>query len=92
MKINVLKSAGMIGVIFYFIHVFLGQILWKEYNPITTDMNTLTAVGSPNTELLGIFTIIYEILVVIFALFMVIESFNKNYNFIAKLGFIFLLI
>ena len=35
---------GMISAIAYFIHVFLGQMLWKEYNPITTDISSLTAL------------------------------------------------
>ncbi len=81
----------MISVIFYFIHVFLGQALWKSYNPITTDISTLTAIGSPNAEIIGIFTLIYGICAVIFAIGLVIESFNKKYNIITKLGFIFLL-
>ncbi|WP_211272913.1 DUF998 domain-containing protein [Methanobrevibacter arboriphilus] len=81
----------MVSVIFYFIHVFLGQALWKEYNPITTDISSLTAVGSPNAELIGIFTLIYGICAVIFAIGIVRESFNKKYSHITKLGFIFLL-
>jgi len=90
-SLKILKSFGMIGVIFYFIHVFLGQFLWKEYNPITTDISSLTAVGAPNAELLGIFTLIFGICLVIFAIAMVIESVNENYSSITKLGFIFLL-
>ena len=82
---------GMIAAIFYFIHVFLGQILWKEYNPITTDISTLTAVGSPNTELLSIFTIIYGIFLIIFSIGMVIKSSRENTN-LAKMGFLLLLI
>jgi len=89
---KIFKSFGMIAVIFYFIHVFLGQLLWDIYNPITTDISSLTAVGAPNTELLGIFTLIYGVCMVIFAIAMVIESFDKKYNFITKLGFIVLLV
>ena len=82
---------GMIAVIFYFIHVFLGQILWKEYNPITTDISTLTAVGSPNAELLSIFAMIYGVFLIIFSIGMVLKSFRENGN-IAKAGFLILLI
>lgn len=91
MNMKILQGFGMISVIFYFIHVFLGQALWKSYNPITTDISTLTAIGSPNAEIIGIFTLIYGICAVIFAIGLVIESFNKKYNIITKLGFIFLL-
>lgn len=91
MKIKVLQAFGMVSVVFYFIHVFLGQALWKEYNPITTDISSLTAIGSPNSELIGIFTLIYGICAVIFAIGIVTESFNRKYSHITKLGFIFLL-
>lgn len=30
---------GMIGVIFYLLHTLLGQLLWPDYNPITTDIS-----------------------------------------------------
>ncbi len=49
---------GMIGVIFYLLHTLLGQLLWPDYNPITTDISSLTAVGAPNRTLLLIFTTI----------------------------------
>jgi len=91
MILKILKSFGMVAVVFYFIHVFLGQLLWSEYNPITTDISSLTAVGAPNAGLIGIFTVIYGICLVIFAIAMVIESFNEKYNSITKLGFIFFL-
>lgn len=91
MKIKVLQAFGMVSVVFYFINVFLGQALWKEYNPITTDISSLTAIGSPNSELIGIFTLIYGICAVIFAIGIVPESFNRKYSHITKLGFIFLL-
>lgn len=52
---------GMIGAIFYMLHAILGQLLWSEYNPITMDISSLTAVGAPNRDLLMIFSSIYGI-------------------------------
>lgn len=78
---------GMISVISYFIHIFLGQALWRTYNPITTDISSLTANGAPNAELLGIFTLIYGILFFLFTLGMLDTAFQKYYK-ITKIGFL----
>lgn len=92
MKIQrILSSLGMIGVIFYFGHVFLGQVLDKSYNPITTDISSLTAVGAPNSELLTIFATIYGICLIIFAIYMFSKSF-REYHKITTFGYGFLLI
>ena len=92
MKIQrIVSSLGMISVIFYLIHVFLGQILDKSYNPITTDISSLTAVGAPNSELLTIFTTIYGICLIIFAIYMFSKSL-KEYHKITTIGYAFLLI
>ena len=91
MKIQrILSSLGMVAVIFYLIHVFLGQILDKAYNPITTDISSLTAVGAPNSELLTIFTTIYGICLAIFAVYMFSKSF-KEYHKVTTIGYGFLL-
>ena len=82
---------GMISVLFYFTHVFLGQMLWKEYNPITTDISSLTAEGAPNANLLRIFTLIYGICFVIFTIGLVVKSFKK-YHLITKIGYIIFLL
>ena len=88
--IKILMPFGMIGSLFYFIHVFLGQFLWKEYNPITTDISSLTAVGAPNAELLGILTFIYGIFVVIFMIGMVFKSI-KDYSKLTLIAYSILL-
>lgn len=58
---KLLISLGMVGVIFYLLHTILGNILWTEYNPITTDISSLTANGAPNAPLLKAFGTIYGI-------------------------------
>lgn len=82
---------GMIAVLSFFIHLFLGQYLWEEYNPITTDINSLTAIGAPNAELVGIFTLIYGILFFFFTLGMVAIAYEK-YHRVTKLGFLIFMI
>ncbi len=82
---------GMIGVIAYLIHTNLGRILWSDYNPITTDISSLTAVGAPNRELLIVFTYIYGILMILFIAGLLIRSF-KQYHTSVKIGYIIMLI
>lgn len=81
---------GMLGVVFYFTHVICGQLLWKAYNPVTTDISSLTADGAPNTELLRMFTLIYAVCTVLFSSGMVIQAFKK-YHMLLKIGFLFFL-
>lgn len=78
---------GMAGAIAYLLHTFIGQLLWSEYNPITSDISSLTAVGAPNRNLLLIFTGIYGIATIFFVLGMIIKSFRK-YHVYARIGWI----
>lgn len=82
-----LMPFGMVSSFFYFLHVFLGQLLWKEYNPITTDISSLTADGAPNVDLLRIFTLLYGISFLIFTLGMIIRAFREN-HLITRIGYI----
>jgi len=92
LKTKYFMPFGMISVIFYFIHVFLGQILWDEYNWITTDISSLTAKGAPNAGLLSIFANISGICAIIFFIGMIIKAREKGYHKITKLGYVLFLI
>lgn len=81
----------MIGVLFYFSHTILGNILWTEYNPITTDISSLTADGAPNASLLRILTLIYGICMLLFVGALIKKSF-KEYNKLLRVGYIILTI
>lgn len=92
MKIeNTLMPLGMVGAVAYLLHTIIGKILWTEYNPITMDISSLTAVGSPNRNLLMVFTTIYGIVTILFTIGMIIKSFRK-YHAITRMGWIVLLI
>ncbi|NSW90364.1 MAG: DUF998 domain-containing protein [Firmicutes bacterium] len=82
---------GMIGVLFYFTHTILGRILWKEYNPITMDISSLTADGAPNAHLLRMLTFIYGICMVLFIVGLIKKSFSE-YHSLLKTGYIVLMI
>ena len=91
-KVNsFLFPLGMVGVLFYLAHTIIGRILWKGYNPITTDISSLTADGAPNAHLLRIFTTIYGTCMILFVIALLIKSF-KEYHSLLKTGFIILII
>lgn len=82
---------GMMGAVIYIVHTIVGQILWPEYNPITTDISSLTANGAPNAGLLRVFTLIYGICTILFVTGMIIKAFRK-YRSLVRTGYIILLI
>lgn len=82
---------GMIGVLFYFLHTILGNILWKAYNPITMDISSLTADGAVSAQLLRVFTGLYAICMILFSIGMIVIAFKK-YHFLVRTGYIVLLV
>lgn len=88
---KLLMPLGMLGVLSYLTHTFLGNLLWDEYNPITMDISSLTAAGAPNAGMLRIFTTVYGICLILFVIGMVIKSFRK-YNTQIIIGYIILLV
>lgn len=86
-----LMPMGMVGVLFYFAHTILGNILWKEYNPITTDISSLTANGAPNADLLRIFGFIYGVCMVLMVLALIAKSF-RQYHSLLRIGTVVLMV
>jgi hypothetical protein len=86
-----LLPSGMLGVVFYFAHIIIGELLWKTYNPITTDISSLTADGAPNAGLLRVFTLLYGICTVLFAAGMVTKAFHK-FHTLLRIGFLVFLV
>jgi hypothetical protein len=86
-----LYPLGMVGVVLYFFHIILGNILWEEYNPITTDISSLTADGAPNAQLLKVIAFIYSICMIVMVIALVVKAFN-NYHGMLKTGFVILLV
>jgi hypothetical protein len=82
---------GMVGVLFYFLHTVLGNILWPDYDPITMDISSLTADGAPNAQFLRVLSLIYGICMILMVIGLVINAF-KRYNGKLKAGCVILLI
>jgi len=82
---------GMLSSIVYIFHVFLGANMWGEYSSIKQPISDLTGEGAPNAELLRIFTSIYGILTIVFAVTLYL-SIKKYANMPSKIGMILLII
>ncbi len=88
---SILIPAGMVGALVYLFHTVIGARMWPEYNPVTTDISTLTANGSPNAEFLRILTTAYGILMILFAIGMIMRAF-RVYNGKLKAAMMILLV
>jgi len=86
-----LMPSGMVGVLFYFAHTIIGRHLWPEYDPITMDISSLTAVGAPNAESLKKLTFVYGICMLLFAFAMIKKSFSQ-YRSLLKTGSVIFMI
>jgi len=64
--IKLLPLSGAAGVVFYFLHVFLGALFYTGYNPMAQAISDLTASNSPSKNIAMPFTILYGIFTVIF--------------------------
>ncbi len=82
---KLLMPSGMIGVLFYFAHTITGRLLWPEYDPVTMDISSLTAVGAPNAGLLKRLTFVYGSCMFLFAFAMIKKSFSQ-YHILLKTG------
>jgi hypothetical protein len=80
-----LMPSGMVGVLFYLAHTITGRLLWPEYDPITMDISSLTAVGAPNAESVKRLTFVYGICMLLFAFAMIKKSFSQ-YHSLLKTG------
>lgn len=82
-------SLGIIGVISFLLSDFLGWILVKGYQPIQSYISVLSADGTPYSNVMRTFIMIYQICFLIFALDLCIKSF-KEYNTFTRIGYLFL--
>jgi len=65
---TILLSSGILAVVIYSLHVLIGGFLWKTYSHLQQPISDLTATGAPNRFLLLLFTNIYGVLALLFAL------------------------
>jgi len=66
-SIEIFSLFGVIGVLFYFLHVILGTLFYEGYNPMTQAISDLTASSSPSRNIAMPFSFFYGIFTVIFS-------------------------
>jgi hypothetical membrane protein len=66
---KILPLFGIISVVFYFLHVFLGTLLYPNYNSMAQAVSDLTAANSPSKNIAMIFTFLYGLFSVTFAIY-----------------------
>ncbi len=58
-RIQWLALMGMVGLIFYFLHVILGEISYPGYNPLSQAVSDLTAATAPSREIASAYSTVY---------------------------------
>lgn len=89
---QILSISGAAGIIFYFLHVILGGILWEGYSHIVQTISELTASNAPNGDLLRILTSVYGVLMIIFSIALYCIFKRKNLKKTAIIGSALLII
>ncbi|WP_020601200.1 DUF998 domain-containing protein [Spirosoma panaciterrae] len=65
---SVFLMSGMVAVGLYGLHIVLGGMLWPGYDHLQQPISDLTANDAPNRDLLMVFTTMYSVLALLFAL------------------------
>jgi hypothetical protein len=89
---QIITLSGAFSAVVYLAHVVLGGILWPEYSHIVNTISELTADGAPNAPLLRVFTTVYGVLAVVFAVSLLLAFRALKVRKAAKIGAILLII
>jgi len=92
MKNNTVKLISLLGifsVIFYFLHVILGEIFYEGYNPLAQAVSDLTASNSPSKNIARLFSALYGICAVSFSIGFFAYLKNKINKAVTVSSFIF---
>ena len=82
--IEIFSLFGVMGVFFYFLHVLLGTLFYEGYNPMAQAISDLTASNSPSRNIAMLFSILYGIFTVVFAICFLVyfrQKINKCVTF-----------
>jgi hypothetical membrane protein len=82
--IEMFSLFGVIGVLFYFLHVIFGALFYEGYNPIAQAISGLTASNSPSKNIARPFSFFYGIFTVIFSTYFFVffrQKINKFVTF-----------
>jgi len=82
---------GIFSVIFYFLHVILGEIFYDGYNPLAQAISDLTASNSPSKNIARLFSMLYGVCAVSFSIGFFVCIKNKINKAVTVSAFIFCL-
>jgi len=66
-NLKLIPLLGIFSVIFYFLHVILGEMFYEGYNPLAQAVSDLTASNSPSKNIARVFSALYGICAVAFS-------------------------
>jgi len=89
---TILLSSGMLAVVIYLLHILLGGYFWKTYSHLQQPISDLTATGAPNRFLLLMFTNIYGVLALIFAVSFTIFERKERHKLVFWGGISFIIL
>jgi len=81
--IEIFSLFGVIGVLFYFLHVISGTLFYEGYNPMAQAISDLTASNSPSRNIAMPFSFFYGIFTVIFSAYFFVYFKQKINKFVA---------
>jgi hypothetical membrane protein len=64
-RVQWLALMGVVGTIFYFLHVILGEINYPGYHPLTQAVSDLTAATAPSREIASAYSTVYAFFTVV---------------------------
>jgi len=83
-SIEIFSLFGVIGVLFYFLHVILGTLFYEGYNPMAQAVSDLTASNSPSKNIARPFSMFYGIFTAAFSTYFFVyfkQKINKCVTF-----------
>jgi len=83
--LQVLGLLGVLGTVFYMLHISVGTALYDGYDSLSQAISDLTAVGAPSKNTALIFTLLYGISMTAFAIIFFV-FFRKRINKIFAIG------
>ena len=67
-KYRIVALTGILGVLFYVLHVFLGQAAYPGYRAASQAVSELSAIGAPSRMVALLFFSLYSLCMIVFAL------------------------
>jgi len=87
--IKIIPLLGIFSVIFYFLHVIMGEIFYEGYNPLAQAVSDLTASNSPSRNIARLFSTLYGICAVTFSIGFFAYFKNKINKAVTVSSFVF---